>query len=104
MHPEHYLAKQISNKNLYHRCDFIPLTDRIELSRWTMLGHVLRLPKTSPAALAFVYALDGCNAQACIYQAYSWPIAVLYQASSMPIAGQFQANRQSPDFPKLLRF
>ena len=63
MHPEHYLAKQISNKNLYHRCDFIPLTDRIELSRWTMLGHVLRLPKTSPAALAFVYALDGCHVE-----------------------------------------
>ena len=28
-----------------------------------MLGHVLRLPEKSPAALAFVYALDGCQAK-----------------------------------------
>ena len=28
-----------------------------------MLGHVLRLPENSPAALALVYALDGCHAK-----------------------------------------
>ena len=53
----------ISNENLYNRCNVIPLTERIELSRWTMLGHVLRLPENSPAALALVFALDGCHAK-----------------------------------------
>ena len=53
----------ISNDNLYKRCDVIPITERVELSRWTMLGHVLRLPENSPAALALVYALDGCSAK-----------------------------------------
>ena len=28
-----------------------------------MLGHVLRLPENSPAALALTYALDGCPAK-----------------------------------------
>jgi hypothetical protein len=28
-----------------------------------MLGHVLTLPENSPAALALVYALDGCHAK-----------------------------------------
>ena len=28
-----------------------------------MFGHVLRLPENSPAALALVYALDGCQAE-----------------------------------------
>jgi hypothetical protein len=53
----------ISNENSYNKCDVIPLTERTELSRWTMLGHVLRLPENSPAALALVYALDGCHAK-----------------------------------------
>ena len=38
-----------------------PLTDRVDLARWTMLGHVLRLPENSPAAVALSYALDGCQ-------------------------------------------
>ena len=28
-----------------------------------MLGHVLRLPENSPAAVALVYAIDGCSAK-----------------------------------------
>jgi hypothetical protein len=28
-----------------------------------MLGHVLRLPENSPAALALVFAVDGCHAK-----------------------------------------
>ena len=53
----------ISNDALYERCEVTPLTDRIDLARWTMLGHVLRLPENSPAALALTYSLDGCSAK-----------------------------------------
>ena len=53
----------ISNVNLYKRCEVVPLTERVERSRWTMLGHVLRLPENSPAALALTFALDGCPAK-----------------------------------------
>jgi hypothetical protein len=28
-----------------------------------MIGHVLRLPENSPAALASVFAIDGCSAK-----------------------------------------
>ena len=53
----------ISNENLYKRCDVTPITERVDISRWTMLGHVLRLPENSPAALALVFAIDGCSAK-----------------------------------------
>ena len=43
--------------------DVTPITERVELSRWTMLGHVLRLRENSPAAVALVYAIDGCSAK-----------------------------------------
>ena len=35
----------------------------VERSRWTMLGHELRLPENSLAALALRYALNGCPAK-----------------------------------------
>ena len=37
------------------------LTKLTYISRWTTLGHVLRLPENSPAALALVFAIDGCS-------------------------------------------
>ena len=40
----------------------MPLTDRVELSRWTMLGHVLRFPENCPAAASLTFAVDGSMA------------------------------------------
>jgi hypothetical protein len=49
----------ISNKNLYARCQTTPLSERIILSRWRMLGHILRSPENSPASLALSFAVEG---------------------------------------------
>ena len=48
----------ISNKTLYERTNTVPLTERVLLSRWRMLGHVLRLPENSPAQAAMCFAVD----------------------------------------------
>ena len=55
----HWPTGVISNNNLYKRCKTTPLSQRIEKSRWTMLGHILRGSETSPAYLALNFALDG---------------------------------------------
>ena len=36
-----------------------PLSERISLSRWRMLGHILRSPENSPASLALSFAVEG---------------------------------------------
>ena len=53
----------ILSVDLYKQCDVVPLTERVERSKWTMLGHALRLSENGPAALALTYALDGCPAK-----------------------------------------
>ena len=50
----------MSNKTLYKTCEVIPLTDRVDIARWTMLGHVLRLSENSPAAVTLTFSVDGC--------------------------------------------
>ena len=55
----HWPTGVISNNNLYKRCKTTPLSQRIEKSRWTMLGHILRGSETSPAYLALNFTLDG---------------------------------------------
>lgn len=49
----------ISNSALYKRCNVIPLTRRIEVARWRMLGHVLRSGEYTPAFLSFRFACLG---------------------------------------------
>ena len=49
----------ISNENLYKRCNTVLLSDRVEASRWSMLGHVLTSPETTPASLALHFAVIG---------------------------------------------
>jgi len=51
----------ITNKKLYEVCNTTPLSERVRLSRWRMLGHILRSPENSPASLALHYAVVGCK-------------------------------------------
>ena len=51
----------ISNDTLYKRCNTTPLSVRAALSRWKMLGHVLRSPENSPAPSALCFAVDDMN-------------------------------------------
>ena len=51
----------ITNDTLYKRCNTTPLSQRAALSRWKMLGHVLRSPENSPAQSALCFAVDAMN-------------------------------------------
>ena len=55
-----YWPNTISNDALYERCKSRPLTERIEKSRWTMLGHILRSNNDTPAYQSFLFAAFGC--------------------------------------------
>ena len=48
----------MSNKTLYERCNTRPLSERVALVRWKMLGHVLRSPENSPAQSALWFVVD----------------------------------------------
>ena len=48
----------ISNVSLYKRCNTVPLSERVGLARWKMLGHILRSSSNSPAQLALSFAVD----------------------------------------------
>ena len=48
----------MSNKTLYERCKTRPLSERVALARWKMLGHVLRSPENSPAQSALCFVVD----------------------------------------------
>ena len=47
----------ITNEKLYKVCSTRPLSDRVKEARWKMLGHILRSPEDTPAALALSYAV-----------------------------------------------
>ena len=51
----------MSNKTLYERCNTRPLSERVALARWKMLGHVLRSPENSPAQSALCFVVDSMN-------------------------------------------
>jgi hypothetical protein len=53
-----FWPRTISNSALYKRCNVRPLTRRVEISRWRMLGHVLRSGKETPAFLSFKFAFE----------------------------------------------
>ena len=56
----HY-PNRISNEKLYALCSTKPLSDRVKIARWKMLGHILRSPVNSPAALALSFAVEGSS-------------------------------------------
>ena len=47
----------ISNRELYRRCQTVPITERVRKSRWTLLGHILRMDDNCPPVLALRFAL-----------------------------------------------
>ena len=51
----------ISNDTLYKRCSSTPLSKRAELSRWKMLGHILRSDERSPAQVALCFVIQQCD-------------------------------------------
>ena len=55
----HWPHGVISNVELYRRCKCIPLSERVNKYRWTMLGHVLRSEENCPALLALRFAVEG---------------------------------------------
>ena len=48
----------ISNKCLYQRCNAEPLSYRVAVSRWRLLGHILRGAKDAPAYLSILFAIE----------------------------------------------
>ena len=48
----------ISNIDLYKRCELTPLSERIAIARWKMLGHILRSEDNTPAQLALHFAVN----------------------------------------------
>ena len=53
----HWPSK-ISNINLYKRCNCTSLSARAKKSRFSMLGHILRMPENSPAMLSLAYTVN----------------------------------------------
>ena len=51
----------ITNEKLYKLSSTTPLSDRVKSSRWRLLGHILRSPEDTPAALALSYAVAGSS-------------------------------------------
>ena len=51
----------ISNEKLYETCNTKKLSERVKLARWKMLGHILRSPENSPAALSLTFAIEGAK-------------------------------------------
>ena len=47
----------ISNRELYRRCQTVPITDRVRKARWTLLGHILRMDDNCPPVVALRFAL-----------------------------------------------
>ena len=51
----------ISNKELYRRCNTVPITERVRKARWTLLGHILRMDDNCPAVLLLRFAVESTN-------------------------------------------
>ena len=51
----------ISNEALYKMCKTTPLSTKVHQLRWTMFGHVLRMPEDTPAQKALEFAVVGSN-------------------------------------------
>ena len=54
----HWPAGTISNRELYHRCQTGPITERVRRARWRLLGHILRMADNCPPVTAMKFALN----------------------------------------------
>lgn len=52
---------RISNMELYRRCETVPITERVRKSRWTLLGHILRMEDNCPPVLAIRFAITAAE-------------------------------------------
>ena len=57
----HWPTGVISNKELYRRCQTIPITERIRKARWTLLGHILRMDDNCPPVVSIRFALTSSD-------------------------------------------
>ena len=46
---------RISNTALYRRCRCHPISEDVKSARWRLFGHVLRMPRDTPAQQAIDY-------------------------------------------------
>ena len=53
----HWPKGVISNKELYRRCNTVPITERVRQARWKLFGHILRMDDNCPPVLALRFAL-----------------------------------------------
>ena len=51
----------ISNDALYKMCNEVLLSVRVNQQRWSMFGHVLRMPENTPAQQALEFAVLGSS-------------------------------------------
>ena len=51
----------ISNDALCKMCSVVPLSVRVKQQRWSMSGHVLRMPETTPAQQALEHHSDATS-------------------------------------------
>ena len=51
----------MSKDTLYKQSNSTPMSERAELSRWKMLGHILRSDERSPAQAALCFAVEMCS-------------------------------------------
>ena len=50
---------RISNTALYRRCRCHPISEDVKSARWRLFGHVLRMPRDTPAQQAIDYYFAG---------------------------------------------
>ena len=94
----------ISNDKLYEICNTECLSERVRLARWKMLGHILRSPDNTPAALSLVHAIKGSVAKKRSGSHKANLLKVLRDdMKSMPIdrTSEYAALRQRPTLKKL---
>ncbi|KAI8514412.1 hypothetical protein Bbelb_087360 [Branchiostoma belcheri] len=54
----YYYPNYISNSKLYKKCKASPLHNEVHRRRWTLFGHILRMPLDSPAQKALNIAFS----------------------------------------------
>ena len=94
----------VVNDKLYEICNTKCLSERVRLARWKMLGHILRSPDNTPAALSLVHAIKGSVAKKRRGSHKANLLKVLRDdMKSMPIdrTSEYAALRQRPTLNKL---